>query len=222
MSFRHVLLPLAAFCGALIAPVSINAQLVHLSVETDEPWLLFKADSAATPWNQSGGFVTKLDVYYDSSAVSYGPLDPGRNFWKARVEHPELGVFEFARGFDYAVVSEDGLLFSYDGWSSSGYVYEVFELGLQFDAPLPTTEHLPLPPLPGLGEVEHYRSYFRLEGGITFFPVEGLAEVYGGGGLMSVTATIIPIPEPSTYALGGLVLLAGVIAWRRRPVARAA
>lgn len=213
MNSRRALLASLGFFGVLLTPV--HAQLVHLSFEI-EAGLIFRANSADSPWHHVSGRVTKLDLYYDSQVPLGAWRDPSRNFWKMEVEVPERGrEFVFARRFDEISKADDnqGLYFSF----FRSRPHEDFELSLVFESPFSAEEgRLPLPPLPALGFTEYWRSSFNLFATQSFFPVSDIGEVYGGGEILSVTATLIPIPEPSTYAAGALLLVAAAVVVRRR------
>lgn len=216
MNPRRVLCGCLAFASAITAPVF--AQLVHLSFELDQASILFHTSNAGSPWDRELGFVTKLDLYYDAEAPLVG-MRPGKNWWKAKVEVPSQDhSFSIARPIDSIQVLDQGLWFVF-GRSGPG-VFEDFELTLVFDSPIPTEGLLPIPPLPDLGETEFVESGFRVFAGRTFFPVADVVEGYGGGAIVGYTAEILPVPEPSTYALGALLFTGAAIIVRRRHAAR--
>jgi len=212
MNFREILL--AAFCvaGPVITPAA--AQLVHVSVDSPDALLLFKANRADIPWNQSGGFVRQLDFTYNSQE-EIGALDPGRNYWRMRVENPELGrSFTLTRPFHNVLAWEQGLVFEY--FVSTSSLYEMMELTLVFDEVISPEGRLPQPPLPALGATEYVQPRFRFHSGNSMFGVPYLAEAYGGGGISSISTTMTPIPEPSAFAFAGLALIGWAIGMRQR------
>lgn len=213
MNSRGVLLTLLGFFGALVAPA--RAQLIHLSIEA-EGSLIFHSNVAGNEWDRSTGLITKLDLYYDSQIPIGAWRDPSKNFWKIRIEAPQNGrTFVFARAFDQIYVAEDNMGLSFEYFRSRPH--EDFGLGLVFASPFTAAEGgLPLLPLPALGSTEYTRSSVSLMGVQSWFPDPDIADAYGGGEILSVTATFIPVPEPSTYAIGALLMLAAVIGVRRR------
>lgn len=212
MNTRRVLVALFTLVGAFFAPAS--GQFIHLSFEVDQAGILFHTSNAGSPWDREIGFVTKLDLYYDAEAPLVG-MRPGKNWWQARVDVPwKDHSFLITRPIDTIHVWDHGLGFVFERFGPG--VFEDFELTLIFDAPIPTEGLLPIPPFPALGETEFAESGFSLFAGRTFFPVADVVEGYGGGGFVSYTAEILPVPEPSTYAIGALVLTGAVIAVRRR------
>jgi len=210
MNLRGVATALCVFAGAFIAPAT--AQLVHLSFDIGEARMLFHSIHAESPWNREGGFVTKLDLYYDAEAPLVG-MRPGKNWWQAKVDVPaQKRSFLIARPVQEIERLENisGLRFAFR--RNDAIAFEEFELTLIFDSPIATEGLLPIPPLPDLDVTELSRSQFGLFGGQTFFPVADVAEGFGGGQIYG----ILPVPEPSTYAIGALVLMGVVVAIRRR------
>jgi hypothetical protein len=219
MNSRGVLFTLLVFVGALLAPA--RAQLIHLSIET-EGSLIFHSPVAGNEYDHATGLITKLDVYYDSQVPLGAWRDPSRNFWKMRVDVPEAGSsFVFARSFDQIYVGEDKMGISFEYFRSMPY--EEFSFSLIFATPFTASDAgFPLPPLPALGSTEWVASSYKVMGTRSWFPDPGVAEAYGLGGISSVTATFIPVPEPSTYAVGALLMVAVVIGVRRRSLRRSA
>ena len=214
MNLRSVATALFAFAGAFTAPAS--AQFIHLSFDVgqSEAGILFHTSNAASPWDHEIGFVTKLDLYYDAEAPLVG-MRPGKNWWQMRVEVPSREhSFLITRPIDTISRWENGLWFIFE--RSGPGVFEDFELTLVFDSLIPTEGRLPIPPLPGLGEAEFVEPGFSVFAGRTFFPVADVVEGYGGGAIYNYTAEILPVPEPSTYAIGALILTGAVVAVRRR------
>jgi hypothetical protein len=212
MKLRGLLLAALYSAGMPVAPAL--AQLVHISVNNPEGHLLFKTDDASISWNTSAGFITQLDFTFDSQARA-GALNPARNFGHMRVENPALGrVFNITLPFQWASVSDQSLLLQC--YISKPGVFIDSEFSLVFDSPVADDGTLPDFPLPGLGVTEYSRSTFDFWSGNAPFHVRHLAEAYGIMDIESVTVTLVPIPEPSTYALAGLALLGAVIALRRR------
>ncbi len=210
---------------AISVATPAHSQLVHLAFSESESWINFKADSVAIPWDLSGGTIDRLDVYYDlSSAVNDGDgaytfSDPTRNVWRAVVQHAgELGTFEIIRPLTKLTVWEDSLMFEHR--VDDGVAWEVAEFTLTFSGAGAQPYMLPVPPLQ-LGE-----NHLFLQGGQSFFDVPHLAEAYGGASFDRATARFAdrvdfyPVPEPSTYALGGAALaVASILLSRRRRAA---
>jgi hypothetical protein len=217
MNFRGRLLAVTLLGGALLTPCA--AQLVHLSFSEPNNTLHFRADHIL---NFTIGVMTRLDVFYDVEQQK-GPVanrDPSRNFWHANFEVHRLGNFEVIRSIDSIGIFSS----STPGFSSfwlrhleDDGIYEHFEFRLDFTDDDP--DAIPDPPFV-LG-----RNSFELEAGRSFFDAPGLNSGYGGGGFDVATAAIVPypgirpIPEPSTYAVGALVLLSAAMVrsiWLRR------
>ena len=212
MNFRGLLLSVLALISPMLP--SAVAQLIHVSVNNPDGHLLFKTDDASIPWNTSGGFITQLDFTFNS-AERVGDLDPGRNYWRVRVENPELGKnFTITQPFQSVTAWEQGLVFEY--LKSTDKIYLDVELQLVFDSPIPTDGSLPQFPLPELGTTEFSESYFSFWSGNWPFNVPHLAEAYGGTGIQSITVTMTPIPEPSVYGLAAVAVIGGAIGLRRR------
>lgn len=219
MNSRGALLTLLVFGGALVAPV--RAQLIHLSIET-EGSLIFHSPVAGNEWDRATGLITKFDLYYDSQVPLGAWRDPSKNFWKMRIEVPENGrTFDIARAFTHIGVGEDNMNLYFEYFTS--IPYEEFELLLVFASPFTAAEGgLPLAPFPALGSAEYGDSFLSVMGTRSWFPDPGIAEAYGIGEIVSVTATFIPIPEPSTYAIGALLCIAAAIGVRRSRLRRMA
>lgn len=217
---------LALLAGCLTAPIAspVLAQLVHLSLNAPEALLLFKADRADIPLNTSPGFVTELDLYFDSRSKIDAPLDPRTHYWHMRVENPVIGqTFNLVRPFQTVLAGEQSLTFIYN--ISEVGRFENMEINLFFAAPIETNGSLPQLPWPALGETEYSHSDFRLLAGTSMFNVPHLTEVYGQHtDIDSYTVELVPIPEPAHFALVGLLMI-GVAAvmrdWRRRSLVSA-
>lgn len=196
---------------------SARAQLVHLSATQPMDGgsgLIFRANDASIPWNHTGGFISRLDLYYDvNDAVGsdgyYGFSNPERNVWRIIVHAYGLGDFEIIRPLQSLTVGASSMTFEYDA-----DVFEEFDVTFEFATPLPDTAP-PVPPLV-FSDVHYY-----LQGGQSFFDVPDLNEGYGGGSFDTASARLAqavdftPVPEPSTYAAGAVLLL-GVAFWHRR------
>lgn len=209
------------FGGALLG--SARAQLVHISATNPSEGvsgLIFRANSALIPWNHTGGYISRLDLYYDANdAVGsegyYSFSNPDRNVWRIKVHAYGLGDFEIIRPLQSVMAGESRMTFEY-----AGEVFEEFDLTFTFAEPF-TGLGLPVPPLE-FSDVSYY-----LAGGRTFFDVPDLSEGYGGGTFDSVNARwaqavdFTPVPEPSTYAAGAVLLLSLAL-WQRRRRANAA
>jgi hypothetical protein len=208
-------LSVLVFGGALLG--SVRAQLVHISATNPmegSSGLIFRANDASIPWNHTAGFISRLDLYYDvNDAVGsdgfYSFSNPDRNVWRIKVHAYGLGDFEIIRPLQSLVAGESSMTFEY-----AGDVFEEFDLTLMFAEPF-TGPGLPVPPLQ-FSETSYY-----LAGGTTFFDVPNLNEGYGGGSFESVNVRLAqavdftPVPEPSTYAAGAVLLL-GFALWHRR------
>ncbi len=207
--------------GALLG--SAHAQLVHISATNPSEGvsdLIFRANSALIPWNHTSGYISRLDLYYDVNDAAgsegyYSFSNPDRNVWRIKVHAYGLGDFEIIRPLQSMAAWEGGMTFEY-----AGEVFEEFDLTFTFAEPF-TGLGLPVPPL------EFSDASYYLAGGRTFFDVPNLNEGYGGGGFESVNARLAqsvdftPVPEPSTYAAGAVLLL-GLALWHRRRRANAA
>lgn len=213
--------PLGAFVSCLIFGGALlgtaHAQLVHLSATQPmegSSGLIFRANDASIPWNHTGGFISRLDLYYDvNDAVGsdgyYTFSNPDRNVWRIQVHAYGLGDFEIIRPLQSAMMGEWGMTFEY----YSETEFEEFDVTFEFAAP----QAGPYPPVPPF---EFSQVSYYLAAGQTFFDVPDLSEGYGGAGFETASARLAqsvdftPVPEPSTYAAGA-VLLIGLAAWRR-------
>ena len=191
-----------------------RAQLVHLSFEIDDDAsVLFRTSNAGSPWDREIGRITKLDLYYKSPEPGFG-LDPSKNFWQMQIDVPWQGhSFFLTRSIESIVHGEQSLRFVSSREENSS---EEMEIELLFSEPIVTEGPLPLPPFPELGRTQFSESRFYIQGGRTFFPVADVTEAYGGGEILGITASFVPVPEPSTYALGGVALTLAVVLVRRR------
>lgn len=208
----------------LSAAASARAQLVHLAFSDSQSWINFKADDVNIPWDLTGGTIDRLDIYYDlSSAINDGEgrytfTDPSRNVWRTRVQHAgELGTFEIIRPLTKLTVWEDTLMFEH--MVDDGIAWEVAEFTLSFSGAGAQPYMLPIPPV-DLGP-----NHLVLQGGQSFFDADHLAEALGGASFDRATARFAdrvdfyPVPEPSTYALGGAAIaIASMFLSRRRRV----
>lgn len=212
--------------GALLG--TAHAQLVHL-VGTQQldggGGLIFRANDASIPWNHSGGFISRLDLYYDpNDAVPndayfegyYNFSNPDRNVWRIQVHaYGGLGDFEIIRPLQSMVFSETGVLFEYDGPD-----FAEFDVRFEFASPVADPSTL-------IPSFEFSSASYFLHAGRTFFDIPNLAEAYGGTifetarGRIAQSVDFTPVPEPSTYAAGAVALL-GLALWHRRRRASAA
>jgi hypothetical protein len=221
MNFRGYLVAALCFAGSTLTPAV--AQLIHVSVNKPEGYLLFKTDDPSIPWDHSLGNITQFDFTFNSAEkIEVGEFggvsarDPSRNCWHIRVENAELGrSFDITKPFqevgEFRPPWGEWLEFSYLG---ANHVDEAV-VRLIFDSPLPTDGSLPQFPLPHL---KGWESHAGLIASASLFPVPHLAEVYGGLDFSSdsITVTMTPIPESSVYGLTALALVGAAIALRRR------
>lgn len=196
------------FGGALLA--SAHAQLVHLAfTEGRSNGMIFRATSAQIPWNHTGGYISRLDIWYDVN----DPADPTRNVWRANVFAYGLGTFHIVRSHDGPYFQDDFMIVNH--YVATG-VYEEMEFAGSILDNVTPEPGLPVPPF----SVGQYGVY--LAGGQSFFDVPDLAEGYGYGAFDRVTASVVqsvnfyPVPEPSTYGLIAVALLGSVIVYQKR------
>lgn len=212
--------PLRAFLLLLASTAALagtaRAQLVHLTATQQLDGgggLLFRATDATIPWNHTGGFISRLDIYYDLNDVVthdgfYTFSNPDRNVWRAKVHIYDLGDYEIIRPLQTLSVGETEMRFEYDA-----DFFEEFDVTFQFATPR-TELTPPVPPIE-FGEV----SYFLQ--GTGFFNIPDLSEAYGGAIFetssagFAQTVDFTPVPEPGTYAAGAALLL-GLVVWLRR------
>lgn len=208
--------------------LSARAQLVHLAFRDANSFVNFKADDINIPWNQTGGTITRLDIFYDlSTAVNDGEgnytfNDPTRNVWRTEVRHDgELGTFEIIRPLKSLTVWEDSFMFIHN--VDDGLVWEVAEFTLNYTGAGATPYMLPVPPL------EVTQTHFFIHGTDSFFDVPHMGEAFGSASFAQATARFVdrvdfyPVPEPSTYALAGVALVfASILLSRRRRAATTA
>jgi hypothetical protein len=212
MNFRGFVLGALSLAGSAVSPAV--AQLIHVSVDMPDGGLIFKTDDASIPWNQSVGFITQFDFTFNSQEKA-GALDPGRNYWRMRVENSSLGRnFVITKPLQTVTAWDQGLTFSYSNFEHNAF--EEFDLLMVFDSPIATDGSLPKFPLPALGATEFTQSGMSLFAGRSLFNVPHLTEAYGGIGINSVTVTMTPIPEPSVYGLAALAVAGVAIGLRRK------
>lgn len=212
--------PLRAFLLLLASTAALagtaRAQLVHLTATQQLDGgggLLFRATDPTIPWNHTGGFISRLDIYYDLNDVVthdgfYTFANPDRNVWRAKVHIYDLGDYEIIRPLQTLSVGETEMRFEYDA-----DFLEEFDVTFQFATPR-TELTPPVPPIE-FGEV----SYFLQ--GTGFFNIPDLSEAYGGAVFETSSAgfaqsvDLTPVPEPGAYAVGA-AFLTGVVVWLRR------
>jgi hypothetical protein len=206
MNSRLPAFTLLIVAGALVA----SAAPVHLRFTNSTGGLAFNADSASVPWNPAGGHLTELNFYYDAAHPG-----PGSNYWSVRVDS-ELGGFTIKRPFTTLYLLDPTSL-SFEYYSFAPGIFEEFNFSASFAAPLDLSGSLP-PRQPVLAApVFGGPVFWQIDGGSSFFPVPHMGEGFGAGGFQTVVAT----PEPATYAIGGLMLLAGAVWLRCRPLGAA-
>lgn len=211
-------LSLAFSLGVAASPLS--AQLVHLSLEPAESWLLFHADSSSIPWHTGVGWITEFDLHYDARQEFGSTLDPSRNYWHMHVEAPELRNFDITRpiqnvlGWSDSDANKSALTFTFGRFDATHF--ETMELNLFFNQLIPTTGKLPLPPFPALGTslFGDIPSVF-IQGGRSYFDFPHLTDFYGGAQIASVNFEITPVPEPAEYSLAAVLLLGAILARRK-------
>ena len=210
MKISSYLLGLLGLTGPLA--VTATGQLIHVTATLDDAYVLFRADDASIPWDNTPAFVTEFDFRYDLR-VPIGTHDP-RSFWHMKGYSPQVRrTFDVTRPIDFASVFDRALSFEY--FRSDDSVYEDFRLMLVFNTPIgPGGPPYPLPPL---GLLDDFRSSgFSVTSGNSLYNFDHLNGAFGGGKITALTAEFIPIPESSSYALGAAVVLMGLIAVRRR------
>lgn len=228
MKGTKILVGLAIALAASVA----QAYTVHFAFsEPGENKMTFLANpGAGAPWDNSTGVVTNFDVYYDPATATpngFGEFtfhDPTKDFWSARIETTDLGVFVVTRPLDIFRSSDHGFSFSRLEYVP-GDTVELLDFDAVFAEQITANYELPgalLPalPLPLTPHPDYFPPYFRLEGGMSFFPVDELELGYGYGHFNSGRAEIIgpiaPVPEPATYAFATSALLSLVLAFRHR------
>lgn len=206
-----------------LALSSASAQLVHLSLEPQDSWIIFHADSALVSWHPAIGWITEFDVHYDARLNFDDPLDASRNYWHMHLDVPELRGFDITRPIQSISASSDSetglssLTFAFNRLDSTHF--ETMELNLLFNQLISTTGKLPLPPLPDLGFNQFGQgSSVFIQGGRSYFDFPHLAEFYGGAGISSVSFQIQPVPESEHYAIAGALLLG--LAMIAKPVSK--
>lgn len=223
MNLRAHLIGLLVLTAAT-SPV-VRAQLIHISFSKPDNVVILQAASPSIPWDIGLGQMTTMDLYFNPAAATdmgggrFEFSDPSNAYWQARVPIEDVQTFVITRPLQFLQVNPTSFSFE--------HVTDDPELGLEefyFDASftgsiaagegLPTT---PLPPL--LLDEEGDNFMFFLRGSGSLFEMPGLVDAYGIGGFES--ATLRPIPEPSTYAWGALGLIAVVVLARRVRGARA-
>ncbi len=198
---------LAIFGGALAA--SSFAQLVHIAfTEGDYNNMVFRANDINVPWNHTGGYISRFDVWYDVN----NPTDPTRNLWRANVFVYQLGNFEIIRPHDGPSFDGNYLTLIHDQPAP----YESMDLFIEVLDNVSPGPGLPVPPF-SIGS----QSLF-LGGGQSFYPVPDFGEGYGNGAFGRATVrevdsvVLYPVPEPSTYGLAAIAVLGAAVVWTRR------
>jgi hypothetical protein len=203
--------PVIGFFAFVALLASARAQLVHLAfTEGQYNNMIFRADSVQIPWDHTGGYISRFDLWYDVANSS----DPTRNVWRADVFIYPLGWFEIVRSHNGVSFSNENNVLDLNYLKSTGG-YEQLTLSAQIVDPAPDPG-LPLPPF----AISNYSLY--LEGGSSFFNVPHFGDGYGNGAFDRVTISteqsvvLNPVPEPSTYAFASASLLGLVALYRRR------
>lgn len=227
---------LALVIGGVVA--SARAQLVHLTFSDLNKPFIWQADSNSVPWNMTTGKLRYFEIYYDvaTATVTQAPpgrpepdpdyfytfSDPTRNFWRFQVTGPEEGTsftVTHPLGTLYHQITFDG---PSQGYQQLGLSFEsesgALDLRLNFQGPF-TNVGVPVPPFDFDGIVLNH-----LGGGSNWFnlPHMGTGSV-SEGVFASVQASVVPdvgftpVPEASTYAIGGVAALAlGILSRRVR------
>jgi len=227
--FKFLLLALV-FGGAV---TSAHGQLVHLTFSDLNKPLLWQSDSDLVPWHMSTGKLRYFEIYYDPATATVTPGEPGRpesypdyiytfsdptrNFWRFQVTGPEEGTsFTVTRPLValYHYISSDDLSQrlerSYENDDGAFYLKVPFHGSVS------------VPPVPpfifGTVSLDHlvgYPGWFDI-------PHMGRGSVFEGE-FASARAAIVPyvgftpVPEASTYAIGGVAVLAlGILSRRLR------
>jgi len=228
--FLPLLLSLSIYAGADVA--SAHAQFVHLKFETRSSLFEARGSQAGRPWDTGGmlsGIPMTFDIYYDASTAETSPdsstfafTDSSKNFFHVGANlapfAPGLPALNITRPIDSIHVLDTGinLTFFHDK------PYETLDAFISFATPLSSTHFLPVPELPPLlyDENGNAQSGFSLNGGQDMFRLPHPGFGFATGALELVSASVNPefppVPEPSTYGLGGLAVMSAAIAWRHR------
>jgi len=228
--FLYPLLGLTFFAGMDIA--NVRAQFVHLKFESKFTLFEARGYQAGYPWDTGGmisGIPVTFDIYYDSSTPetsagsnTFAFTDPSKNFFHVSADLSpymlHLPSINITRPIDFIQVSDSG----FDLTFLKDTPYEALDFNVVFASPLSSTHVLPQPQLPPLffDDNGFAGSGFSLDGGKDMFrlPNPGFGSL--SGTLDSVEGAVHyefpPVPEPSTYGLGGLTVMAAAIGWRHR------
>lgn len=199
--------------SALGSAISLRAQLVHVAVSGT----VTEKFGGASWWTGPGsgvGASALLDVFYDSQARGVASPAPETNYWRLR-----FGQLDVTAPIT-SIAWENTSLFIETLVQSN---LTTLNLELKFAAPAPA-DPLPAPPFPPLAP----RSP---SGGLTGYTSTANFDTLSAGGLGSGSLIIgvdnlraegvtggVPVPEPSTYALGAALVLGGLTLARRRRV----
>lgn len=228
--FLYPYLALILFAGLDVA--NARAQFVHLKFESKFTLFEARGYQAGYPWDTNGmisGIPVTFDIYYDASTPetsagsnTFAFTDSSKNFFHVSADLSpfmlHLPSINITRPIDLIHVFDT----SFDLIFFKDTPYEALDFNVVFASPLSSTHFLPQPQLPPLffDENGFPGSGFTLNGGQDMFRLPNPGFGFLSGTLDSVEGAVHPefppVPEPSTYGLGGLVVMAAMIARRHR------
>lgn len=223
------------FCLIVFAVVDVarvHAQFVHFQFKSRFTLFEARGYKAGYPWDTNGmlsGIPVTFDIYYDASTpeVSAGSgrfvfNDPSKNYFHVSANLADyaltLPAINITRPIDSITVFDTGFDLTFFNEKPS----EALDFDIVYARPQPFTGTLPIPSLPELliNDFGSPDSGFTLDGVQDMFrlPNPGFGFLSGTLELSQegIHSEFPPVPEPSTYGLGGLAVMAAAIAWRHR------
>lgn len=220
---------LALVCASVLATAApVRAQLIHLTFSAATSTQDFTGNVPGYYWDTGGAVTTNtpvtVDLYYDPATMhatgepgaymAYTPTDPAKNYWRVRFTEIGSGLsFDVTHPLNAIEVFSNGL------WATSTLSTPdrnvTFDLSATFATDLPSYDLPSGTPVPPLSP--DFASYFSLTGDSLLYGLAGLAEGDVRAGFDHASGpSFVAVPEPATFAVGGLLLLGVAMVCRRR------
>jgi PEP-CTERM motif len=161
-------------------------------------------------------FPGEIDVWNPGTQITGFSFTPSNPTTFVFNEPATIGVRVFLVSPNDPISLQPILSLSYPEFSLQGSY--AFNLGTPFFVGLYTGGNIapPYPPYPPYTYTDPVFGWAELENVNGTIEVVDSAVEYQGGGIFAGTETIIPTPEPGTWALA-ILGAAGLFAWKRRP-----